>query len=151
MKRLLAALVGIALVAGLLWIVLRQPRPTAEVGAQPSAGATSEGSAMAPAVDLEAPVPPVEEMPERAQVVPAESAAAETSAAKEGALVATIRGRFLLPGGEPAAGVSLDVHGWAGSHERKLKYGAPSEWVDPQGVSEPDGTFALARRACPAA
>ncbi len=144
MRRLLALLAGVALIAGALWMVLREPRTTSGVGAPPDAGsAAARDVELTPAVELEAPGKLEQEASERALVASDEPAAAEEPESTEDALAATIHGRFLLPGGEPAAGVQLDVHGWGANTERELKFGVPEDWVDPAGESGPDGSFAF--------
>jgi hypothetical protein len=57
--------------------------------------------------------------------------------------LAELRGRFLLPGGAPAAGVALKVNGWEANDERVVQFGRPKAWSNPTGTSGPDGRFAL--------
>ncbi|MDF1799581.1 MAG: hypothetical protein P1V81_10425, partial [Planctomycetota bacterium] len=62
-------------------------------------------------------------------------------AANEGR--ARLFGRFLLPGGAPAAGVVVKLHGMEGNTERALEHGLPADWHDPATTTAEDGTFEL--------
>ena len=64
-----------------------------------------------------------------------------TVAAPEGQ--ATVLGRFLLPGGEAAAGIPVLLHGWVSNDELALYYGVPEDWVDPRTLTGDDGRFRL--------
>jgi len=53
-----------------------------------------------------------------------------------------IRGRLRVPGGEPAVGVRVTLHGWPASRERELLYGLP-EWSDLETESDAEGVFSF--------
>lgn len=67
----------------------------------------------------------------------------DESAPREEPQLAEIRGRFLLPGGAPAIGVELEVHGWQSNQENVIKFGLPEHWEDPIGSSDQDGRFSI--------
>ncbi len=56
---------------------------------------------------------------------------------------AAIRGRLVFEGEAPAVGVLCEVHGWAASQERELKYDMPIDWTDPSGATDADGRFSI--------
>ncbi|HEX6881810.1 MAG TPA: sigma-70 family RNA polymerase sigma factor [Planctomycetota bacterium] len=56
---------------------------------------------------------------------------------------AELRGRFVLPGGAPAVGATVAVHGWTANEERELQYGVPESWQDPSTTTDADGRFTL--------
>lgn len=90
----------------------------------------------------------VETMSAREEVAPpAPMAEQESAASAEDAAAdeAThLVGRLLLPGGSPAAGASLLVHGWGANDERIRKYGRRKDWSDVVGTTDDDGRFDLA-------
>ena len=57
--------------------------------------------------------------------------------------LATLKGRFLLPDGAPAAGVALEVSGWVANQGRLLEFGQPARWANPTGTTDADGRFEL--------
>jgi len=90
-----------------------------------------------------------------AVAIPSSEAPAEARTAREpsapapGSVVALdstsceIRGRLTFPGGQPAAGVALAVHGWGRGQDALLRYGEPDDWVDPGSESDAGGSFSL--------
>lgn len=72
---------------------------------------------------------------------PARAAADATAGATDN--MCDLRGRFLLPGGTPAANVQLSVQGWDSYQERVLRYGRPKSFEKPTGSSGPDGRFSI--------
>ncbi|MCB9916091.1 MAG: hypothetical protein H6828_13265 [Planctomycetes bacterium] len=59
--------------------------------------------------------------------------------------LAEVRGRFLLPGGAPAAGVVATLHGWPSNDDLVRKHGVPADWQDPApATSDAEGRFAIA-------
>ncbi len=57
--------------------------------------------------------------------------------------LAEIRGRFVLAGGAPAAGVAFEVHGWQRNDEAVQKYGLPEHWEDLTGETDAGGRFSV--------
>lgn len=55
--------------------------------------------------------------------------------------LAELRGRMLLPDGAPAAGVTLHLRGLRTG--RESQYGSPTDWADPEEVTDADGRFAI--------
>lgn len=57
---------------------------------------------------------------------------------------ATVRGRFVLEDGGPAAGVRARLHGWQANTARVREHGVPDDWHDPDTVeTDADGRFVL--------
>ena len=129
---------------GLLWFVLRDggTEPRAVESPAPQARAVALGESALDAPTREVPptdlaTPTVEEGRVVSDLPEFEVEAPETE-------LAHIVGRFLLPGGEPAADVILGLHGWGANTERRQKYEVPESWSDLRGTTDAEGRFDLA-------
>ncbi len=56
---------------------------------------------------------------------------------------AILRGRFLLPGGLPAAGVQVRLHAWEANDERTRRHGRPDDRSDVSVLSDAEGRFEI--------
>ncbi|MBL8858791.1 MAG: carboxypeptidase regulatory-like domain-containing protein [Planctomycetes bacterium] len=56
---------------------------------------------------------------------------------------AEIRGRVLLPDGNPASAAVLHLQGWNASVERFARFGAPAAWKDLDATCDSEGRFKL--------
>src|SRR6185436_18024993 len=94
-----------------------------------------------PPVELEppAPAPAATSVEQRTPV----SSQPPGRASVTSSTLAEIHGRFVFPGGAPAAGVSIEMHGWQSNQERVLQFGEPEDWVDPQAETDADGRFTV--------
>lgn len=57
--------------------------------------------------------------------------------------LAEVRGRFLLPGGAPAAGAAVGIHGWRANSDRVRKFGRPTDYEDPSTMTDHEGRFSI--------
>jgi hypothetical protein len=58
-------------------------------------------------------------------------------------VLAHVRGRLLLPGGTPAAGTLVELHGNEGNDERTREFGMPGNWQNLNVVCDAEGRFDL--------
>jgi len=72
---------------------------------------------------------------ERALVQPASQAPSRSLDSK----TCEIRGRFVLPGGAPAANAHYEIRGWESNDEDVRRYGLPDHWDDLVGQTDADG------------
>lgn len=136
--------VPVLLAVGLVWLVLRDggsepravesPAPQARVVA-PRESALDASTREVQTTELATPAS------EGDRVV---SALPEIEVETPEPELAHLVGRFLLPDGGPAVGVTLGVRGWGANTERKQKYGEPEDWVDPEGTTDDEGRFDIA-------
>jgi RNA polymerase sigma-70 factor (ECF subfamily) len=75
-------------------------------------------------------------LPASAQRVPSRPSAPAQARAE-------IHGRFVLPDGKPANGVSVEVQGTPGNEERVAEFGAPKDWSVPPATTGADGKFSV--------
>jgi RNA polymerase sigma-70 factor (ECF subfamily) len=128
-----AAAIVVALAGVALWH--RSPAPIAATPAIPSPVVATVEASASPAPSRT----PAASRDERTAIAPA-GANRETVVS---ASTAEIHGRFLFPGGAPAAGAAFTLDGWAGNSERVLRYGEPESWRDLEGVVDAEGRFVL--------
>jgi len=119
-------------------------------GGEPEARRTGDAQALAlaePEGPDRADVPHHEAQPLQADrlAAPARDARAALAAARQhDPDAATVRGRFLSPGGAPATGVQVRLRGEARNDARAREHGIPEDWEDPPAVeTDSGGRFAL--------
>ncbi|QDV08159.1 ECF RNA polymerase sigma factor SigE [Planctomycetes bacterium Poly30] len=127
---------GAALLAGAGWLASRALL-------EPVATPVSLGSvtAVAPDPSPVAPRGPAELAALGSRVEPALRSA--VSAPDSATQNATITARFLLPGGEPAAGARWSLSGMGASEERVRQFGLPDDWETLRGQLDGDGNLVL--------
>ncbi len=141
MRKLSVILVLLAVVVTAIWFATRTRVPSTASLPTISREAVSAQDAAGELVDALSSSEPASQAIARESVEPA-PAPVQQSAPLEPKLAA-IRGRFLLPGGAPAVGVALKVHGWEANNDRGVKYGRPEHWENPSGESDAEGRFSL--------
>ena len=133
-------LLGLALLAACVWLLVRgsgDPPEPLRAAAGESSPAPSE--VVRPVQNQEA----SRSDNLREEVAPAPDTEPARVSPATGESLAGLTGRFLLPGGAPAQGVTVTVQGWGANQERVLKHGEPKDWEDPAGTTGPDGRFLL--------
>jgi RNA polymerase sigma-70 factor (ECF subfamily) len=115
---------GLGLFAALglgAWLVVRVALPSS---AAPSSAAVSSPSAALVAPPLaspalaQVPTAPLGSAPTARRSFATSETGTSSSSAPLTAGVCEVRGRFLLPGGAPAAGVTVHISGWVGNDEK---------------------------------
>ncbi|HKX45487.1 MAG TPA: carboxypeptidase-like regulatory domain-containing protein, partial [Planctomycetota bacterium] len=149
MRHLLVALAVVGLL-GLLWLSVprRDAADASGPGATPVAERESTATALAsgePEVTArEAPPSGTREAVDVAVEAGGVSAAPPPGNAPAGAPgLVRITGLLLAADDGPAVGATLRVHGARANSERAALHGLPEDWVDPEGVADAEGRFAL--------
>ena len=147
LRRFLAALLFAALFLGVAWYALGPGADSDRAASAPDAVAAVVGDApdeLRASAALEVPLEaPVELAPSAEGTRQAAHVTEEPEPAKAPVALAELRGRLVRLDGSPATGVALEVRGWGGNPERLLKYGKPTDWVNPEGTTDDDGRFSF--------
>jgi RNA polymerase sigma-70 factor (ECF subfamily) len=134
---LLGAL-GVALgIPAILWVGRSSPKT-----APPLAASAARSLEASPPVEPEPASAPASVASARA-VVPSETQRVSARPDAPAQARAEIHGRFSLPDGKPANGVSVEVEGSPANDERVAAYGAPKDWSVPPAATGADGKVSM--------
>jgi hypothetical protein len=141
MRTLLVLVILVALGALGLWFFLGSEKPMQEAGGEvASLEKPSTSNTEAIALDKQASDSARET---NSRVASSAPRATSIAPAANDEHLAEVKGRCVFANGSPAAGVSIELHGWQANEERVIRHGMPDHWDDLSTTTAADGRFSI--------